>query len=268
MKYIKNMLLFLGKNFLTGFIIMLWALAALLWVQAFQSLTSNPSTSGNQSLGSPILTKNGWTFNRDVHSLEAIARFLWVGSATGYKRVFVTSTTYNGNLWWISGADNICQTVANGQSLGWNWTALLSDNTSNFITRYGTDHTKYLYTNLLWFPVFTSGVPGILQNGSYRRSVSDFLTYNTLTNENSVMVLNPIYWSSTTPDGLFAWTTQHCSNWISNSSSHYGYYGFNNPNSASPNAIDAVGNPTYFNYFYYYTVYTCNNLARLLCVEK
>ncbi len=266
MKYIKNMLLFLGKNFLTGFIIMLWALAALLWVQAFQSLTTNPSNSGNQSLGSPILTKNGWTFNRDVHSLEAIARFLWVGSATGYKRVFVTATTYGGNLGGVTWADNICQTAANNQSLGWNWTALLSDNTSNFITRYGTDHTKYLYTNLLWFPVFTSGVPGILQNGSYRRSVSDFLTYNTLTNENSVMVLNPIYWSSTTHDGVFV-GSHHCNNWSNNTTSYYGYYAFNNP-TTGPSAIDAVGNPTYFTNFYYYSTYSCNNAVRLLCIEK
>lgn len=263
MKRIKNIFLFLWKNFLTGFIIMLWALAALLWAQAFQSLTSNPSTSGNQSLGSPILSKNGGTFNRDVHSLEAIARFLWVGAATGYKRVFVTSTAYTGNLGWVTGADNICQTIANNQSLWGNWVALLSDNTSNFITRYTTDHTKFLYTNLLWQPIFTSWYPGFFQNIYYKKSIADFFTYNALTNESSVLVPNPYYWSSTNPDWI-SLSSHYCNNWSNATASYYWYYWFNYPN-FSP---DAVWNPTVATNFYYYTTAACNANYRLLCIEK
>lgn len=262
MKPIKSMLLFLGKNFLTGFIIMLWALVALLGVQAFQSLTTNPSDSGNQSLGSPILSKNGWTFNRDVHSLEAIAKFImwW---ANNYKRVFVTSTVHNGNLGWVTGADTICQNAANSWSLWGNWTAFLSDSTSNFITRYGIDNTKYLYTNLLWQPIFTSWFSGFFQNEWLKRSVADFLVYNNLTNEAWVGTPDPLYWTSTNALGiLIDWN--HCTNWTTTSGNWWRWY--NNPDVM----IDGVGNPSlgYASYFYYYGSLACVSTSRLLCIEK
>lgn len=262
MKNKKYMFQFFLKNFLSWFIIVLGWCAALLGVFAFQSLTTNPSNSGNQSLGSPILTKNGGTFNRDTQSLEAIARFLWIGGVTGYKRVFVTAATYNWNLWWVTGGDNICQTVANSQSLWWSWTALLSDPTSNFITRYGTDNTKYLYINLLWQPFFTSWLPGFFQNSWYRKNAWDFLTYNNLTNEAWVTIQNPQYWSSTNVNGDFVWS-YHCLNWSVGTSNTW-YYWYNIPNIG----IDAVWNPSNFNYLYYYSTSSCTALYRLLCVEK
>lgn len=241
---------------------MLGALIALLWVQAFQSLTTNPSDSGNQSLGSPILTKSGWVFNRDIHSLEAIARFLRFKEADGTKRIFVTSTTHNGNLWWVSWADTICQNTANSQSLGWNWNAFLSDSTSNFITRYTTDNTKYIYVNLLWYPIFTGWLPWLFQSSWDRRSAADFLTYNNLTTESSTRVENATYWTSTGVNGMNI-NTHHCTNWTASASVNW-YRWYNSPQSF----IDAVWNPTSLQAFYYYSTAVCSGTYRLLCIER
>lgn len=43
------------------------------------------------------------------------------------KRVFVTSTTYNGNLGGLTGADSKCQARANAANLGGSWKAWLAD---------------------------------------------------------------------------------------------------------------------------------------------
>lgn len=51
------------------------------------------------------------------------------------KRVFVTSTTYDGNLGGLSGGDAKCNTVAVGAAIGGTWTAWLSDDTTNALDR-------------------------------------------------------------------------------------------------------------------------------------
>lgn len=45
------------------------------------------------------------------------------------KRVFVTSTTYDGNLGGLAGADAKCQARANAATLGGTWKAILGDST-------------------------------------------------------------------------------------------------------------------------------------------
>jgi len=59
------------------------------------------------------------------------------------KRVFVTSTTYNGNLGGLSGADAKCQTQADAAGLGGTWTAFLSSSTVSINNRIA-DHAYYL----------------------------------------------------------------------------------------------------------------------------
>ncbi|MBW7954818.1 hypothetical protein H3C61_03320 [Candidatus Gracilibacteria bacterium] len=261
MKNIKYILQFLAKNFLTGFIIMLGGIAALLGVQAFQGLSTNPNDTGNQSLSSPILTTVGGVFNRNTQSLEAIAKFLGIGGATGTKRVFLTKATYNGNLGGVAGADAKCQSVANGASLGGNWKAFISDSTSNFVDRYTLDNTKYLYTNLGGQPIFTSGLPGFYQV-SNRKNAGDFLTYNNLTYEDkSIVSSTAMYWSNNETSGK-NYSSSNCTNWTL-ASGGAGYYGYLNYT-----GIDAVGNPANLYMFYYYSTYNCRTTAPLLCVEN
>jgi len=62
---------------------------------------------------------------------------------TGY-RVFVTSTTYNGNLGGLEGADAKCQERANAANLGGSWKAWLSDNTTSVSSRFFHSTVPYL----------------------------------------------------------------------------------------------------------------------------
>lgn len=53
---------------------------------------------------------------------------VWTGDTTGtiVKRVFITSTTYDGNLGGVLGADAKCQTRAGAAALGGTWKAIIS----------------------------------------------------------------------------------------------------------------------------------------------
>lgn len=55
--------------------------------------------------------------------------------AASSKKVFVTSTTYNGNLGGLSGADAKCQDRANAANLGGTWKAWISTGLVNALTR-------------------------------------------------------------------------------------------------------------------------------------
>ncbi len=66
---------------------------------------------------------------------------------TEWRRIFVTSTSYSGNLGGLSGADSLCQTRANAVSLGGTWKAWLSDETTNASDRLYHDTVAYVNMN-------------------------------------------------------------------------------------------------------------------------
>ena len=73
------------------------------------------------------------------------------------KRVFVTSTTYKGNLGGLAGADAKCQTRANAASLGGTWKAWLSDSTTSAASRLTQSVSGYILLNNLeqaLFPIY------------------------------------------------------------------------------------------------------------------
>ena len=59
------------------------------------------------------------------------------------KRVFVTSTTYSGNLGGLSGADAKCQASADAASLGGTWKAWLSDTFISASSRFARSDSPY-----------------------------------------------------------------------------------------------------------------------------
>ena len=63
------------------------------------------------------------------------------------KKVFITSTTYNGNLGGLSGADAKCQARATAADLGGNWKAWLSDNTTSASSRLTHSTLPYKLIN-------------------------------------------------------------------------------------------------------------------------
>ncbi len=61
------------------------------------------------------------------------------------KRVFVTSTKHDGNMGGIAGADAICQSTADGESLGGTWKAwLATDNTDEPVDRFVQNPGPYV----------------------------------------------------------------------------------------------------------------------------
>lgn len=83
------------------------------------------------------------------------------GDAAEAKRVFVTSTTYHGNLKTaggassgLAGADQLCNEVAASTNLGGTWIAWLSDSTHDAIDRvedvspwYNVDRSAIIFAN-------------------------------------------------------------------------------------------------------------------------
>lgn len=68
-------------------------------------------------------------------------------SAPSSKRVFVTSTAYNGNLGGLTGADAKCQARANAANLGGTWKAWLSDGTTSVASRLNHATVPYKTVN-------------------------------------------------------------------------------------------------------------------------
>jgi hypothetical protein len=141
---------FLWKYFLSGFIFALWIIAAVLGVNAFQNMTTQPWDTGNQSLSSPLLSKDGWTFERDTMSLQAISESLWIKKID--KRIFVTNASWNWNLWWLSWADAKCQAAADAawsvSSVKWKkWMALLWDSNLSLKWRIPYLHARFIDPN-------------------------------------------------------------------------------------------------------------------------
>jgi hypothetical protein len=63
------------------------------------------------------------------------------------KRVFLTSTTYDGNLGGLAGADEKCQARANAANLGGTWRAWLSDSQTSASSRITQTNGKYVLLN-------------------------------------------------------------------------------------------------------------------------
>jgi len=109
----KKIMRYFWDRILTWVLISVWIIITILWVSAFESLTTTPWSTGNQSLGSQILSKlPSGGFNRSTDSLQAIRQKLdtlpttwwWVRWA-GY-----TTNSYNWNLWWLKWANIKCDT--------------------------------------------------------------------------------------------------------------------------------------------------------------
>lgn len=156
------------------------------------------------------------------------------------KRVFVTSTTYNGNLGGLAGADAKCQERANAANLGGNWKAWLSDDATSAATRL--NHV----------------------NGSYKRLDGAIVAnnWNDLTDGNLNgainitelgVVKNISVWTNTAANGT-GMGTINCSNWTSSTSTQ-GLAGV---------SYDSSSRWTYDSIAYW----SCSSLLSLYCFEQ
>lgn len=87
-------------------------------------------------------------------------------SALGPKRIFLTSTVYDGNLGGLAGADAKCQARADAAHLGGTWKAILSTRTIDAVdridasvARVNVDGTLVMNANQMFGPTATDGYP-------------------------------------------------------------------------------------------------------------
>lgn len=129
-----------------------------------------------------------------------------IPTPTPKNRVFVTSTTYSGNLGGLVGADAKCQERANAANLGGVWKAWLSDGSLSPSVRFIP--SNYPYVRLDGARIADNWTD--LVDGSLN-------TYINITEFGTPY--NSEVWSNTKTDGTAKYTTANatCSNWTSSS---------------------------------------------------
>lgn len=173
------------------------------------------------------------------------------------KRVFVTSTTYNGNLGGLSGADAKCQTRANAANLGGTWKAWLSTGQPWQTAASRVPHTSSGYILLNGTVVANSWDDLAGTASSQWGPLSSPININ----ENRQAVTSSVeVWTNTWATGSTYDTTDNltCGNWTSNSTSYTG----------------VIGSTTSTSYFWTANLdypgqkLKCNSIARLYCFEQ
>ncbi|MFA5878229.1 MAG: Ig-like domain-containing protein [Candidatus Staskawiczbacteria bacterium] len=174
--------------------------------------------------------------------------FLWCPSDCNAYRVFVSSTSYSGNLGGVSGADATCQALAQAAGLTGNWMAYLGDNSTGPMERlfqavvdrpYKLVNGTLLATNRADLADRTVSAPiNVAEDGSTVPS-SDVWTGSNSFNVRQDMPMN--------------YSDARCYNWTSNKSAPLiGISGTND----NLGAWDGVKFPS------------CSNYNRLYCFEK
>lgn len=158
-----------------------------------------------------------------------------------FKRVFVTSSKYDGNLGGFDGADLKCQNSAKTAGLGGTWKAWLSSNSRAASTRLVHSSLQYrLLNNVIVAFNWTD-----LSDGTLEHPIN--------TTENSTALGLEQVWTGTTAGG-FIKSDKNCNEWTSNII--FGYKG-------------STGRTTDTNSGWtdYYQL-DCNQQARLYCFEQ
>ena len=137
-----------------------------------------------------------------------------------YKRVFVSSNTYDGNLGGLDGADTKCQALADSASLGGTWKAWLSSGSISASSRLSHSAIPYKLVN---------GVTVIANNWSDLTDGGLAKTINK--DQNNITITNRAVWTNTSVSGNINSSSNHCSNWRSSLSGFYGGMGQNSSTS-------------------------------------
>ena len=166
--------------------------------------------------------------------------------APSYKRVFVTSQHYNGNLGGLDGADAICQTTADNKGLGGVWKAWLSDYHTSVKDRLNHHTGSY-----------------VLLDGRNIANSWDDLTdgisndYINLS-ENNTPIDEQLVWTQTNTDGSSG-QRNSCQNWTNGADNYSGDGGNTTLRSCSYDVC--VTWTTHYGG-------VCNALGHLYCFEQ
>ncbi len=134
------------------------------------------------------------------------------------KKVFITSTQYNGDLGGLAGADAKCQASADGASLGGNWKAWISDSNSTASNRLTHSTGPYeLITGTRIADDWTDLTDGNLQTSINKNEFSGTPNYGSGV------------WTSTNSDGSLSTPVSNitgCNNYAS-ADHNYSWVGHN-----------------------------------------
>jgi hypothetical protein len=200
-----------------------------------------------RNFSSPSANPSQWTApvasNTDIDvtgTLGTCTSFNFNFDVIGASRVFATSTTHNGNLGGLAGADAICQARANAASLGGTWKAWLSDATTSAASRHTQSTAPYQLVGggvvaNNWTDLTNGGIGGPIQR-----------------DENGTVLAAGEVWTGTTTSGGSDPAT--CNNWTSSAAAQFGEYGRNNTSGAGWTAATGTR--------------ACNGAKRLYCFEQ
>ena len=124
--------------------------------------------------------------------------------------IFVSSTTFSGNLGGLSGADGHCQNLATGAALPGSYKAWLSDGTNTAVARLKHSTGNYVLADRS--TIVAQGWTG-LTSGTLLHAIDmtetgkspPMMTYCTST--------CPLVYTNTAPDGTMALASYDCANW-------------------------------------------------------
>ena len=154
-------------------------------------------------------------------------------------RMFVSSSSHNGNLGGVAGADTICQNLADTATLGGTWMALLSDGATHARDRLNTDAYIYNLNGKLLFD----------RNQIWSGDTNFFAVQY----DENVGSVNAEVWTGTRPNGNRY--GDHCSSWTVGT-------GFPNTGTAGGSNDDV------FNIWIDGPTGQCDELKRIYCLEQ
>jgi hypothetical protein len=181
---------------------------------------TSSSASDDVMLGNPQGTTQRWT-NLSTAGCGGARRLLCmqtgtgralsaITAPTGSKKVFVTASSYNGNLGGLSGADAICQSRASVLSLANadKFKAWLSDGASNAIDRFVSDGPWYRLDGV--------------KVADNKADVIDGEIFTSINYTGTSYIGNSV-WTGTTEAGLS--NSPYCLSWTSNAGTENGTFG-------------------------------------------
>lgn len=169
--------------------------------------------------------------------------------ASQQSRVFVTSTTYDGNLGGLPGADAKCQTRADTVNLGGSWKAWISDTTTSVESRFVHSSGQYkLLNDQVIANNWADLVDGVINYPINRTEVNSQVAGQAWTNTRNDGTINN---DNHNPDDLSVF---NCNNWTNNSFVQTGRIGY----------VDNANNWSEFANVEQY----CGTKIRLYCFEQ
>lgn len=170
-------------------------------------------------------------------------------STTGRKRVFMTSTTYTGDLGGVEGADDKCALVADGANLGGTWKAWISSSTVNAIDRiddvgpwYLVGETNKVFNNKSNLATTPLESVSLDENGNGLSS--NYFSYSCHGSYCDVSTSAIAAWSGTDHG---EWVGHGCSDWKSS---------------------DGIDGHAVTSSWSSYDAIRCNSRLRLFCIEQ